>query len=512
MDIKSFRFLFEPTPQGLVHSGCIQDSGLHQTTNYIYLCSEDTLREDMQEAKTYRANTYFAKEKSSYSANTDSTKEKDAYSANTDSIKEKNAYSTAGGSVNAGNTALTKPCSAFLPDSSPCHLLVLATFSTDSVQKLLFILQHREVKTLVLPYLPLEKRLHLQEKELMNWQTKHNCQGESPAKQPDTNLATFLKTPYSYLKSLGVEQIYFLSGNGDDLTNDYNLAEKKEIHISCPPKRSNTKTANLSNLTQNSSSPKALPPRGISSTLDTLSNNPKDGHFFETIAPNDLEKIQTLESEYIPVSKAGYLIENATLFYFGCYEAEIVMAQVPLSADPRETDCLMAGKAFAMGTGCRTLIEEEKDCMIRCLHRSDHDSYRRHKDNNRSFGCFGMLLLGNVNLKQHFPDISNRFSCLRGRIRTLTLPNGTDENTWNCKLLTWLSGEDTLCWIFSLELNTSKSVIADIVISSPRNQAVCLSPDFGYCFSGYFIKKQIILPPFLPHIWCHKPQNQKVVK
>lgn len=84
-----------------------------------------------------------------------------------------------------------------------------------------------------------------------------------------------IRHPYHALKNMGVENVYLLYGN-------------------CPP-----------------------------CSLDAVQNARK-GNYFELADAEDLETIKIMEREYIPVVKAGCIIENKWVFYFSAYGMDVM--------------------------------------------------------------------------------------------------------------------------------------------------------------------------------------------
>lgn len=415
MEARNFRFLFENTSDGIVHSGCILDTIEDMCTNFTYMCGVQGKKENVN-----RKERVLGIEK-----------------------------------IN-----------------DTCHILILASFSLPHIRKMLKILENKIVETVVLPYVAPIQRLMFLQRIIDESRINHD-------------LLIFMEQPYLYLKNAGVRNIYFLYGNGDDITMDINQ-------------------------------------------LDS-------GHYFELADQEDITLVKELEGEYIPIVKAGYIIENNWIFYFGSYgkdisnfnqfsrqyfggkktpifrhkgerfnlemhqilheytkqfgkniAATVVMYQGPLDTKCQETDSVMTGKVFTKNQGCVPEISEDgRNCFWKCSYQEDHTVYRRHKNSKEEDGCVGMLLLGNIDMNKWLPEIRRRYGCVIHQVCGVTIPRGGKREYWNRQCLSLLYGENTKYWVCGLDWETSPTVISDIIVSNPKNQVVTISEEFGYCFSGY---------------------------
>jgi hypothetical protein len=350
-----------------------------------------------------------------------------------------------------------------------CDIFVLASFSIYYLKKMLRIIKRRKIVTMILPYVTPSQRmalLHRYAKEV-----------------DDKRIKALIEHPYLFFKDQGIENIYFLYGNGVNLYGD----------------------------------------------LEQL----RPGYHFELLESRELQQIKETEGYYIPVVKAGYIIENKWIFYFGHYgndnysyeqytkdlfgkrkmsfrgygpvnhrvrsqprehtkaasemsSSTIVMFQSPLFTNPQNIDCVATAKLFTKDQDCvPDIFPNKRNCYWKCGYLEDHTSFHKHKSKERVSSCLGILLLGNVDLGKHFADIEKRFRSIISLVRAITIPGCGKKEFWNMKFLTMFFGDDSRYWICGLDWETSYNPIVEIVIASPRNSIVTISDEFGYCFSGY---------------------------
>lgn len=420
-----FRYLFENRNNGLFHSGCIYDRAKDKVTNYIYMVG-------------------------SYCR---STLEKKAAK---NEIKE---------------------------DTIPhqIDLLVVGGYTAAYLKKLIYVVEHHKIETIILPYLaPMQRLILVQELE------DYEDGGRKAVR--------FLQDPYLFLQQAGIENIYFLYKNGRMLER-----EPEELEEGC---------------------------------------------HFEMADRESLRLIQEMEGYAIPVVKAGYIVENGWLFYFGVYgialqtlsaftrdyfsqmeniheisenihedyvsqmkhliqeytkkfgtspETTVTMFEGPIHASTAENDSFMSEKEFSQQERCEAWMqrqgEEHYSCAIKCMYCKDYDTMQHHKDKQQGEGRFGMLMLGNLNLNCYLLEMISRFDKVSGRIRGIGVPNCGNWREWNRHIIDVSSEKDRMYWICGRNEKTSASVVTDIVLSSQNNRFLAVDEKMGVCFSGYLIPK-----------------------
>lgn len=360
-------------------------------------------------------------------------------------------------------------------------LLVVGSYAAKHIYKLLEIVRDHAVKTVILPYLVPIQRLALAE------------EAKSGSKAPG-EAVRFLQDPYLYLKERDIEHIYFLYGNG--------------------------------------------------TMLDKQPENAKSGIHFEEADKETLFLIREMEGYAIPAVRAGYLVENECLFYFGVYGLDIrifyefirdyfshieninqmsenvredyekqmkrlvqeylrkfgnspattvAMFAGPLYVSHRENDSFMTEKEICIDE-CRAMRgrngkDGRYDCAISCAHNKDYDNMQHHKRSSEE-SRFGVLMLGNANLNRYFARIMERFSGVAARIRGVSVPNCGSGEEWNHRILELSAAKDRIYWICGKNDITSAGVVSDIVLSSPNNRFLSVDENRGCCLSGYIVPKE----------------------
>lgn len=383
MEFKYFRYLFENTDDGIVHSGCVWNEARGEKLNFVYACG-------MPGHRRRRAS-------------------------------------------DAGEFL------RFEGAEEPCHIFVLASFSCHYICVLLRLVAECRVHTVVLPYVPLRQRLSLLQ-----------CFVEE-GEDMDPRLPEFMMSPYLFLENAGVEHVYQLYGNGEPWQGEA--------------------------------------PRDCS------------GRYFALASQDVMQSVQEMEGHRVPVVKAGYIIEDGWLFYFGCFGHDvgmlwqvegimgtsIAMFQGPLSMERMESDGIMIGKPFAREMRCKPCQGwKEKNCLYRCLHDKDYMALHNPAgDGEGNNGCFGTLSTGNVNLGRCLREFFLRFQSVLPQARAVTMPCCGRREYWDRKCLSLPSGEEVRFWICGLARSTSFPVLAEVMVAGARNHVVTVSVDNGYCLSGY---------------------------
>lgn len=358
-------------------------------------------------------------------------------------------------------------------------ILVLGGCTVGDVNKLVYITGNYRIKTIILPYLTPLQRLVLMEEA-----SEKNSRGKE--------IHQFLKEPYLFLKKAKIGQIYFLYGNGENL-----LQNPEELG---------------------------------------------EGVHFGEISEKERSLIQTMEGRDIPVMRAGYIVENGWLFYFGVYGPDIhmlsdftrdyfshmeniyatsenldedyaeqtkrlvqeygrkfgnssavsaVMFEGPIHASLDENESFVTLKEAGSIAGCRVWEGRlDTGCTIKCMHGGEYDVMQYGKRSIGPEGRFGMLLLGNANLNRYYPDIAQRFGNMRRRIRGIGIPNCGSGEDWNYQILNLFAEDGRLYWICNKHDITSVGVVGDIVLSSSQNRLLMLESHSACCFSGYIIPKE----------------------
>lgn len=361
-------------------------------------------------------------------------------------------------------------------------ILVVGGYAAGYMKKLLYIVKNHKIKTVVLPYLAPIQRLVLVEEIKDEIETVKES-------------IRFLQDPYLFLKEQGIRDIYFLYGNGSVIRR-----EPEEL---------------------------------------------KEGYYFEPADAASLQLIREMEGCVIPVVRAGYIVKNGWLFYFGVYGLDIrvlsgftrdyfshienineisdnanedymrqmkrfmqeyqrrfgdspattiVMFEGPLYAFSCDNESFLTEKEFTRKDRCEAWIKYQQDCRctctIRCMHEKDHDIMQHHKREEFEESRFGILMLGNANLNCYFTEIMARFGKVRNRIRGIGVPNCGSSKDWNRQMLRFSAPEDRIYWICGKYDITSPEVVSDIVLSSSGNRFLTVDSSRGCCIAGYLVPKE----------------------
>lgn len=353
-------------------------------------------------------------------------------------------------------------------ENAPLDLCVLGAYTYSGIVSLLKYMEVRKTRTVILPYVSPIQRLFL-------------------ANQVPTEglyrkeLINFFDDPYRCIKRKGVEEVYFLYGNGKPLQDE--------------------------------------PQHQLL------------GYHFEQQDSETMRMIYEMEGQSIPVVKSGYILTNQWLFYFGTFgpdllevrqfvEKEIagnrndgdyqelgrvlqafqrrfgshpystvLMYHGSIDDAPQENDILMTCRPFRRARGCKSVIPRDGiDCAMQCQHDYDYEMFRYHLDKKQNVARMGILLLGNLELKRYLLDISVYFYAFLRKIRAISIPGV--YTGWDKKLLQLLSQEDYIYFILPVNRHTNSEVITDILTTNASHRLVNIQMNQGYCMCGYLVRKE----------------------
>lgn len=357
-------------------------------------------------------------------------------------------------------------------ENAPLDICVLGAYTYSGIVSLLKYIEARKTKTVILPYVSPIQRLFL-------------------ANQVPTEglyrkeLIEFFDDPNRYIMNMGVEEVYFLYGNGKPLQNE------PENHMV--------------------------------------------GYHFEQEDPEIMRLIHEMEGRDIPVVKSGYILTCQWLFYFGTFgpdlldvrafvEEEIagkrtngdyqelgrvlqafrrrfgshpystvLMYHSSINDAPQDNDILMTCRPFGRERGCKSVIPRDgSNCALQCQHDYDYEMFRYHLNKKHNVARMGILLLGNVELKRYFVEVSLYFGAFFRKIRAVSVP-GVHAG-WDKKILKCLSQKDYIYFILPVSYHTGSEAVTDILTASASYRLVNIRMDQGYCMCGYLICKET---PFL---------------
>ena len=98
--------------------------------------------------------------------------------------------------------------------------------------------------------------------------------------------------------------------------------------------------------------------------------------------------------------------------------------------------------------------------------------------------------MGNADLRQYFPQISEYFRPFIHKTRALMLPDGGRAAYWNPQLVRELLGEDNIYWITSVKKCMKPEILTEIMTAQGYKRLINIDDSFGFCFSGYLISER----------------------
>lgn len=364
-----------------------------------------------------------------------------------------------------------KKAKEILYSDGPIDLFVMGSFSIADIERLIYAIRYGKTDTVILPYVPpIQRFMLLQDIALRGMGEYHS------------DVAEFIRAPYLYLVNSSVRKFYFIYGNGK-------IYQRKE---------------------------KTWYPE----------------HQFECQDEVILNMIEELEGYRIPVVKAGYIIDNRMLFYFGYYGVNLhlitkfvkqylkegpiekfderrlqkmlllcknefgdpgmdslTMFCSPIEVIATKTDCVFNAIVIDKEDFCHANIEsDEGRCSLKCMLYNDYDVCHCHRTEEAELRA-GVLLLGNVNLNKYMTELKQRYHVINDQIRAITLPNCGNKNNWNSELMEFDVRKNAVFWICPLQSQTPDKVLREIKSKNARYRIIGLNENYGSCFNGFLTEK-----------------------
>ena len=315
-----------------------------------------------------------------------------------------------------------------------------------------------------------------------------------PKMSPEKRLefSCLIRHPYHALKNMGVENVYLLYGN-------------------CPP-----------------------------CSLDAVQNARK-GNYFELADAEDLETIKIMEREYIPVVKAGCIIENKWVFYFSAYGMNVMelyqftrryytkegydralrhpentqyqagmqrlleaykktygleaFAAVIMYAGPgqvKESGSKINGAMYEQSFGrenhCSPYLDAGRTvCMLKCIQRNDYGMLRNQFTRESRTLRMGVLFLGNIDMHKNMEEILKRYRGYGKTVRIVSIPGNDDVSKWNPEFPWKFEGEGIRYWVGNINERMDTKILKDILLAGSYNRIISVNEEYGYCLSGYML-------------------------
>lgn len=360
--------------------------------------------------------------------------------------------------------------------SSPVNLFVMGAFSIEDCERLIYAIHHGNLDTVIIPYAaPLQRFLLIQ---TMVARGMH-----------DKEVVRFIKNPYLYMQKVPVRRFYFIYGNGKAFEKT-----GQEVYPGC---------------------------------------------YLEDQDKEILDIIEEMEGYFIPVKKAGYIVDNRMLFYFGHFGVDLRMVYrfvsryfqkekltdsndsgerrlqkmllfyrkefsesemdtltlfcCPLEVSVARTDCVLNLIVIDDEDICHADIEEDEGrCTVKCMLCNDSDVCRCHRKQEAKLRA-GALFLGNIRMNVHYQKLKHRYQGIESQIRAITLPSCGHMQNWNHDILNLNTKKNVLFWLCPIQPQTSDRAMREIKFHNARHRIVGLTEEYGCCFNGFLSEKNISL-------------------
>ncbi len=355
--------------------------------------------------------------------------------------------------------------------TSPIDLFVMGSFSIEDIERFIYVVHCNSVDTALVPY-----TVPLQRFSLMETILEHGITAYHP------DVIEFIKDPYSYLQKSSVKRFYFIYGNG----KPYESKGEKWY----PEYR------------------------------------------FEPQEEEILDIIEEMEGARIPVLKAGYIMNNRMLFYFGHFGIDLRMIRhflyhytknkpmkefderqiqkmiltfrkefasfgvdtlamycSPVEIAASQTDCVLNIIVIDKDDLCHAdIASDEGRCTLKCMLYNDYDVCHCHRTEDAELRT-GVILLGNMKLNKHIGQLKKHFGMFFKQTRAITLPNCGNKNHWDSELLVQNVKKNTLFWVCPIQPQTSDQVLREIKSKNARYRIIGLNEKYGCCFNGFLSDK-----------------------
>lgn len=356
-----------------------------------------------------------------------------------------------------------------LYSGSPVKFFVLGSFSIEDAKRFIHAMRYDTVDIVILPYVaPIQRFLMIQ--SLLS-QGIH-----------DNDVIDFIRAPYLYLKESCVKRFIFIYGNGE--------------------------------------------------ALGMAGSRMYPGYHFEMQDEKILDVIEDMEGYRIPVMKAGYIIDNRMLFYFGHFGVDLRMIRhfvfhyaksgqidkfdgreyqkmlllfrkefsvcgmdtLTMFCSPTEiiasrTDCVLNTIVIDREDFCHADIEgDEGRCTIKCMLYNDYDVCHCHRTEDAELRA-GVLLLGNIRLSKHLEQFRKRYQVLEQQIRAISIPNCGNIYNWESGLADINAKKNAVFWVCPLHAQMPDRVLREIKSKNARYRIIGLNEEYGCCINGFLTEK-----------------------
>lgn len=356
-----------------------------------------------------------------------------------------------------------------LCSANPVNLFIMGSFSIEDAQRLIYAIHHGGVHTVVLPYVTTIHRF-----VIMQTLVSRGIE--------DEEVIEFIREPYLYLKKSTVKKFFFLCGNGKTF-------EKTDAEL-------------------------------------------YPGYYFEPQHKDVLDFIEEMEGYRVPVVKAGHIVDNRMLFYFGHFGADmrlvkqfvhhyaksgriqnygkrelqkmlliylkefgdpgmdsVTMFCSPIEILAMQTDCVLNTIVIDKEEFCHADIEaDEGKCSVKCMLYNDYDVCHCHRTEAAELRA-GILLLGNIRLAKYVKELRQHYKAVSQQIRAVSIPNCGNLHNWDRKLADMDAKKNAVFWICPLHVQMPDQILRDIKNRNARYRIIALNEEYGCCFNGFLTEK-----------------------
>jgi hypothetical protein len=364
----------------------------------------------------------------------------------------------------------------FLP-VEPIGLYILSDYNLFQLDRLLKILKQTEIKEIVLPYLaPVQRMVLKAEAEEQGWLT--------------AAMSHFLNSPFHYLKKHGIEKVYFLHGTESGQTLS---CHRQDLELP------------FKNLFQNKQEI-IRRMEGHEYPVYCAGKMFRNGWLFQYAHfGTELDEIWEFTRKFLDLDseESGEMEQQKLLFRsealvkeyherFGSVSASssIVLYHGPVDDDPVKMDSMCFSKSIGKNEECCVTITEENEiCMLKCYFKNDFDTLKMQNNSFVTEYNNGVLLLGNINLKEHINFIMKYYGSLLKKARIISVPNSGKKGYWNSEIMNMKIGaENRRFWICNNRPDIDERIPMEIFLSDPYNRLIPITDDYGLCMTG-FLKK-----------------------
>lgn len=204
----------------------------------------------------------------------------------------------------------------------------------------------------------------------------------------------------------------------------------------------------------------------------------------------------------VKVMKAGEIVqfqENGWNVWLKCVDngsrGSLVLYHGPENSTRKEMDCLMAVKPAAKELPCQTCVDQDNHtCGMRCCLYNDFTQCKGHNGKDMDHYVNGVLVLGNVNLKEKETELREDLKQWLPNVRMVALADGGSDECFADSAIGFLNEENEQLnryFIVAEGMEKNEKLLKAILRRGPRRIPVLTSEDAGLCVSGFLKRKEV---------------------